>query len=183
MPVSEKYYEKYYEIEDECLDRCISIALTQKRFIRSSMKEGLMNRDLYTDLNQELVAAGVEAWRLGYNPDDDFRAICNLANRRLYAFLKSYGFSRQWDPRTKTQGKGYFLREVCQPEDKFTPVAKVADATGFMAWCEDVVINRLGREAWKEVVKWANSRRPEPQGKVAESISILKEELKNDTSN
>lgn len=156
------------------LDRCIAIAMAQKRFMRSSLKETLFSRGLYPDLHQELAAAGVEAWRLGYDPDRDFYLVRNLAQRRLYAWLKANGIHRHWDPRTKKQGKGFFVREVAMPNIALAPAAKVAGATDFLRWCEDVITARLGREAWEEVMRWANSRQPEPQGKARQAISILK---------
>lgn len=167
---------KRYEIQDKRLDRCISIALTQKRFIRSSLKETLYKKCLYVDLNQELLAAGVEAWRLGYDPDCDFKKIRNLTQRRLYAWLKNNGIHRHWDPKTKKQGKGFLSREAYLPEHK-EPTSNLVDASEFMLWCELIIISRFGREAWQEVMQWANSRQPEPQGKVRQIISILKEEL------
>lgn len=106
-----------YQIENEVLNRCVGIALSQKRFIRSSLKDVLWAKQLYADLNQELLAAAVEAWRLGYDPDHDFKLIRNLVSRRLYAFLKANGIHRQWNPQTKKQGKGFFVREVCNLEN------------------------------------------------------------------
>ena len=101
-----------YPVEDQTLHRCIAIAITQKRFIRSTLKNTLYEKGLYQDLHQELVTAAVEAWREGYNPDTDFRLIKNLTQRRLYAFLKQNGFRRGWNPHTKQQMKGYQGFEV-----------------------------------------------------------------------
>ena len=108
--------EKRWQVDDETLDRCIAIALTQKRFMRASLKQTLYQKQIYADMHQELAAAAVEAWRLGYDPDKDFKLIKNLAQRRLYAFLKANAIHRHWDPVTWRQGKGYFSREICKEE-------------------------------------------------------------------
>ena len=99
------------KVDNVTLDRCIGIAMVQTRFMRSSLKSLLEAAGLKEDLNQELLAAAVEAYSLGYNPDKNFREIRNLVQRRLYRFLKAYGFHRQWDPVTKKQGKGFARRE------------------------------------------------------------------------
>lgn len=101
-----------YPVDNPVLHRCIGIALAQKRFIRASLKEMLYQKCLYADLHQELVTGAVEAWRLGFDPDEDFRYIKNLVQRRLYRFLKNNGIHRQWDPVRKKQGRGFFSREV-----------------------------------------------------------------------
>lgn len=166
--------KKRWQVEDKILDRCFAIALTQKRFMRSSLKETLFQKGLYADLHQEIAAAAIEAWREGHCPDSDFKDIRNLVSRRVYAFLKSNGICRHWDPETKKQGKGFFSREVCLPVDESANV-EFGENAGLLAWCEDYVCQALSREAWQEVKKWANSREPEPQGKAAKAISILKE--------
>lgn len=107
-----------YPVEDEVLHRCIAIALTQKRFMRASLKEALYEKGLYADLHQELVTGAVEAWRQGYDPDNDFRAIKNTVQRRIYRFLKDNGIHRHWDPVTKKQGKGFISREVSSLDEK-----------------------------------------------------------------
>lgn len=170
-----------YKIEDARLNRCISIALAQKRFIRSSLLQTIAEHQLYPDLNQELVTAGVEAWRLGYDPDKNFKEIKNLTQRRLYAFLKANGFSRHWDPVTKKQGKGFFTREVCVLPEDYSPVKRIADATDFLDWCKNIVVQKAGREAWEGVMKWANSRQNELSQETKKTISILREVMKNDT--
>ena len=167
-----------YPVDDPVLHRCIAIALTQKRFMRSSLKALLYGVGLYADLHQELVAAAVDAWRQGYDPDNDFRAIKNLVHRRLYHFLKAHGFHRHWDPHTKKQGKGFCRREKLLPL-RFTPSYEFGNNTALIAWCEAYITQALGREAWQEVVRWSNSRAPEPQGVAAKAISILKEVFSN----
>lgn len=166
--------KKRWQVDDETLDRCIAIALAQKRFMRSSLKQTLFDKQIYDDLHQELAAAAVEAWRLGYDPDEDFRLIKNLTQRRIYAFLKANAIHRHWNPRTKTQGKGYFSREVCLPVDEAQSV-EFGENTALLAWCEEYVTRELGQDAWQDLKRWANSKTPEPQGKAAEAISILKE--------
>lgn len=163
-----------YPVSDPILHRCIAIALTQKKFIRSSLKALLYDAGLYADLHQELVAAAVDAWRQGYDPDNDFRAIKNTVQRRIYHFLKNYGFRRHWDPISKKQGKGFFRREILL-QKKYEPTYEFGDNTALIAWCEAYITQALGREAWEEVIRWSNSRAPEPQGIAAKSISILKE--------
>jgi hypothetical protein len=171
--------KKFYPVEDKTLDRGISIALAQKRFIHSPLREMLLERGLYDDLNQTPVLAGLEAYRIGYDPDKDVRLIRNLAYRQLYFFLRSNGFIRQWDPITKRQGKGFFFREVCLPEDYKLedPTSMIVDAIDFLAWCEKVVTEHLGSKVWQEVIGWARSRQPEPRGRVKEAISIIKGEI------
>jgi len=161
---------------ERTLARCIAIACAQTRFLRASVREVLRDRGLVLDVHQELRAAGVEAWRLGYDPDRDFRLIKNLAQRRLYALLRAYGFRRHWDPHAKRQGKGFFHAEVFIPTPE-SPPARIADAVDFLAWAEQTITARLGREAWEEVMRWAKSRQPEPRGKARRAISILREEL------
>lgn len=163
-----------YPVSDPVLCRCIAIALVQKKFIRSSLKATLWEAGLYADLHQELVSAAVEAWRQGYDPDNDFRAIKNTVQRRIYHFLKNYGFYRHWDPISKKQGKGFFRREILL-QKKYEPTYEFGDNTALIAWCEAYITQALGREAWEEVIRWSNSRAPEPQGIAAKSISILKE--------
>jgi|GEM_PF-4367772 len=107
-----------YPVDDPILHRCIGIALVQKRFIRASLKQTLYEKHLYADLHQELVTGAVEAWRLGWDPDEDFRLIKNLVQRRLYRFFKNNGIHRQWDPGTKKQGRGYFSREVSMSDPR-----------------------------------------------------------------
>ena len=164
-----------YPVSDPVLCRCIAIALVQKKFIRSSLKATLWEAGLYADLHQELVSAAVEAWRQGYDPDTDFRAIRNTVQRRIYGFLKDNGFHRHWDPISKKQGKGFFRREIPLPEKKHSLSYEFGDNTALIAWCEAYITQALGREAWEEVIRWSNSRAPEPQGIAAKSISILKE--------
>ena len=156
------------------LCRCIAIALVQKIYSQQPEAHLVGRRGLYADLHQELVAAAVEAWRQGYDPDNDFRAIKNTVQRRIYHFLKAYGFHRHWDPHAKKQGKGFCRREKPFPL-RFTPSYEFGDNTALIAWCEAYITQALGREAWEEVIRWSNSRAPEPQGIAAKSISILKE--------
>ena len=153
--------------------------MTQKRFLRSSLKEALYNTQLYQDLHQTLAEAGVAAWRLGYDPDSDFQKIKRLVNREIYRFLTENGFRRFWDYELKKQGKGFARREVffadCYKD--YEPVVyQFGDNTELIMWIKEYITDRLGRDAWREVMKWAKSRRPEPpRGIVAEAISILKE--------
>lgn len=163
-----------YPVKDPVLHRCISISLSQKRFIHSSLKMLLYDARLYADMNQELVAAAVEAWRQGYDPDNNFKLIKNLAQRRMYHFLKAYGFPRLWDSHLKKQGKGFFRREVPGLKE-FDFSYEFGENTALIAWCESYVTQKLGQSAWEEVICWAKSRAPEPQGMAANSISILKE--------
>ena len=167
-----------YPVSNPVLCRCIAIALVQKKFIRSSLKATLWEAGLYADLHQELVSAAVEAWRQGYDPDTDFRAIRNTVQRRIYRFLKEYGFHRHWDPHAKKQGKGFCRREKPFPL-RFTPSYEFGDNTALIAWCEAYITQALGREAWQEVIRWSNSRAPEPQGIAAKAISILREVFSN----
>jgi len=102
----------YFDVDDPILDRLLAIALSQKRFIRSTLKQSLWAKGLWADLLQEYATAAVAAWRAGYDPDKDFRLIKNLVQRYIYRFLKSAGFVRQWNYSTRRQGRGYGLREI-----------------------------------------------------------------------
>lgn len=167
-----------YPVQDERLYRCIAIAMTQKRFLRSSLKEALYKEQLYQDLHQTLAVSGVTAWRLGYDPDSDFQKIKRLVNREIYRFLIENGFHRYWDYQAKKQGKGYVRREAFFTDYyiDYEPVYQFGDNAELIMWMKGYITDRLGREAWQEVMKWAKSRRPEPpRGIVAEAISILKE--------
>jgi hypothetical protein len=94
--------------------------------------------------------------------------------RRIYHFLKNYGFHRHWDPISKKQGKGFFRREI-PLQKKYKPTCEFGDNTALLAWCEAYITRALGREAWEEVMSWSNSCAPEPSGLAAKSISILQE--------
>lgn len=167
---------KRYTVFDETLDRMIAIALTQKRFMRSTLKSTLYEKGLYPDLHQELAAAAVEAWRAGYDPDEDFRLIKNLVQRRLYAWFKANGIHRHWNPETKKQGKGYFSREIYLPPHKEETV-EFGDNTVLILWLKSFVIKNLGKGAWTLLMAWARSEEPEPQGLAAEALKIIKEVL------
>ena len=167
-----------YPVQDQRLHRCIAIAMTQKRFLRSSLKEALYNTQLYQDLHQTLAEAGVAAWRLGYDPDSDFQKIKRLVNREIYRFLTENGFRRFWDYELKKQGKGFAPGGIlCGLLQRLrTRCLSVRGQHELIMWIKEYITDRLGRDAWREVMKWAKSRRPEPpRGIVAEAISILKE--------
>lgn len=105
------HFETDEEIEKRKLGRCLAIAFAQKRFLGKPLKRTLYQLSLNEDLNQELFLAALEARRLRYN-EKNFKAIKNLAQRRIYAFLKANGFYIRWNPITKTHGKGWVKREV-----------------------------------------------------------------------
>jgi len=65
---------KSYKVEDQTLHRCIAICVSQHRWL-GTWKEILYSRGLSEDLYQELVTAGVEAWRQGLDPDSDYKAM------------------------------------------------------------------------------------------------------------
>jgi hypothetical protein len=67
------------------------------------------------------------------------------------------------------------LRTEILLQKKYEPTYEFGDNTALIAWCEAYITQALGREAWEEVIRWSNSRAPEPQGIAAKSISILKE--------
>lgn len=168
-----------YPVQDERLYRCIAIAMTQKRFLRSSLKEALYNSQLYQDFHQTLAEAGVAAWRSGYDPDSDFKQIKRMVSRAIYRFLIENGFHRYWDYESKKQGKGFVRREAFFTDyyKNYEPVYQFGDNTELIMWMKGYITDRLGRDAWREVMKWTKSRRPEPpRGIVAEAISILKKE-------
>ena len=166
-----------FPVEEEALNRCIAIALTQKRFMRSSLKQTIYEKGLYPDLHQELAAAAVEAWRLGYDPDIDFRLIKNLVQRRLYAFLKANGMQRHWDPVAKRQGKGFLSREVYLKPYKEEEV-QFGDNEVLILWLKDVVVEKCGEDAWEDLMSWAHSDEPEPRGAAVKALQILKEVIK-----
>lgn len=170
-----------YPVQDQTLYRCIAIALAQKRFLRSSLRELLYDRGLYPDLHQELAAAGVEAWRAGYDPDKDFTKIKNLVGRRMYAFFKANGIHRQWDPVTKKQGKGYCMREMHLPEYR-EPSVLFAENEVLLMYLKDMVLRAFGRETWRKVWLWAHSRKIEPLGEVAQVIQYIRREFAADVN-
>jgi len=167
-----------YPVDDPVLYRCIAISLAQKKFLRSSLKETLYHHHLYRDFHQELATAAVEAWRAGYSPDENFREIRNLVQRRLYAFLKAHGFSRHWDPDTKRQGKGFISREIVDPVEvqKRTIPARAASDSEIVARIRDFLEKEMPG-GWQALQKWAASRQAAPRGKAAEALSLIKKEL------
>lgn len=182
LSANQKMKRIRYSVQDEKLYRCIAIAMSQKRFIRSTLKEALYNSQLYQDLHQTLAEAAVTAWRQGYDPDSDFKQIKRIVGRAIYRFLIENGFHRYWNPETKRQGKGYVRREAFFTDyfRNFEPLYQFGDNTELIMWMKGYITDRLGRDAWREVMKWAKSRRPEPpRGIVAEAISILKEVFSN----
>lgn len=106
------------EVADQQLDRCISIAFSQTRFIRTTTREFIYDRGWNEDLRQTLLCAAIAAWREGYNPDTDFRAIKNLVQRELYRFFRDIGLHRQWNPVQRRQGSGFEFRELPEADLK-----------------------------------------------------------------
>ena len=74
-----------------------------------------MERGLGQDYFQELSTITIECINLQYCPFfmDGRKEICNYAQRKFYAFLKSYGYRR---PR----GQGFFVHDILKKEREIT---------------------------------------------------------------
>ena len=71
-------------------DRHAALAFQRLKFLPTLLKEQLAREGLWEDLVQEVYTAALEAWQEGM---DDRKTFCHAA-RRLYQFLKAYGYCR-----------------------------------------------------------------------------------------
>jgi len=164
---------KPYPVSDRRLYRCIAIAVSQQRWL-GGWEYTIWEKGLSQDLYHELVTAGVEAYRENLDPDSDFKAIKNIAQRRLYHFLSAYGIHRGWDPVQKKQLKGFQSREACVGEFKFDISAPDAEPNLIRI----AIIQRFGPDAWDELCNWVNDRRKKRKPPVVDQVvRYLKKEV------
>jgi len=79
------------EIFTDLQNKAIRIAFGQYRYLPVEVKKELNARGYLDDLRQELYLSGILAVRSGLK---DYKEIRRFVQRRIYRFLKDYGFRK-----------------------------------------------------------------------------------------
>jgi len=78
------------EIFTEKQNKAIRIAFGQYRYLPKQLKEELQERGYMDDLRQELYLSAL----LAAKQSEDYKEIRRFIQRRIYYFLKEYGFRK-----------------------------------------------------------------------------------------
>jgi len=84
MPVDYSLVDAELGSADQAARMCFS----KFRFLPALLKEQLQREGLWDDLVQETYLTAWEAWRKGLSDRETYQ----LMGRRIYAFLKGYGY-------------------------------------------------------------------------------------------
>ena len=115
-------------------DQTARMCFSKFRFLPAHIKDQLQREGLWDDLVQETYLTAWEAWQKGLSNRETYR----LMGRRIYAFLKSYGY--------RVYGHHYYkvempLSAVAQDqklEDKILEGARDSPSPGFVGWKDSV---------------------------------------------
>jgi len=111
-------------------DQTTRMCFSKFRFLPARIKEQLQREGLWDDLVQETYLTAWEAWQKGLSNRETYR----LMGRRIYAFLKSYGYH--------VYGHHYYRMEsplsaVARDQnlvDKILESARDSPSPGFVGW-------------------------------------------------
>ena len=115
-------------------DQTARMCFSKFRFLPARIKEQLQREGLWDDLVQETYLTAWEAWQKGLRNRETYR----LMGRRVYAFLKSYGY--------RIYGYHYYrvempLSAIAQDQnlvDKILEGAGDSPSPGFVGWKDSV---------------------------------------------
>ncbi len=104
------------------------------RFLPAWIKEQLQREGLWDDLVQETYLTAWEAWQKGLSNRETYR----LMGRRIYAFLKGYGYQVYGHHYYKAERPLSAVARDQKQEDRILESARDSPSSGFVGWKDSV---------------------------------------------
>ncbi len=134
-------------------NKYVGMCFTQLRFLTCMMKDKLREDGLWEDLIHELFIAALEAFRQGRDKVDARR----FASRRIYAYLKSYGYTKYRGSYVRLeQPFSVVYQEIENPDERITSLATPSRPYVFESGLKDRILEMLRQASAQNrgMMKW-----------------------------